>query len=298
MVPLRRILVATDFSQDAERAVERAAQLAAQHGAELHVLHVLQPLDLFPTLILGPDGLGGHDEAARAAEHARLGEQAVRLSERLGVPVHADTRIGTVHGEIADQAKSVGADLVVVGARGENTLLDLLMGATASRLLRLLDRPALIVRKPAAAPYRKVLAAVDLSPGSDEVVRHARALSGDSAIEVLHVLGSEVEHRLRRAKLAQADIGIWLERQRGEAIRQLDALLARLEPGVGMGRSVRQGLASAVICQHAAETGADLIVLGRHGPRGALHPWMLGGVSKDVAFATRCDVLLIGLPGS
>lgn len=290
---LRYILAATDFSPAAERAVERAAQLSAQHQAALHLLHVVPPLDLYPALTLGPDGLDGHDETLRQAEQFQLEATAKVLAARLGIQVHAASRIGRVHDEIAQHAEEIGADLVVVGARGENTLLDLLMGATASRLLRVLNRPVLVVRQPGAAPYGKVLAAVDLSPGSADVVRHARALAGTAKVEVLHVLGSEVEQRLRRAKLVQADITGWLARQRDEAVHQLDALLAGLEPGPGIGRTVLQGLASAEICRHAGESGTDLVVLGRHGRGGALHDWMLGSVSKDVAFATRSDVLLV-----
>ena len=293
MHTLRHILVATDFSTTAERAVERAAQLATQHQAALHLLHVVRPLDLYPALSLGPDELGEHDEALRQAEQSQLEATAKMLAARLGIQVDAASRIGRVHDGIAQHAEAIGADLVVVGARGENTLLDLLMGATASRLLRLLSRPVLVVRQPGAVPYGKVLVAVDLSPGSADVVHHARALAGAAKVEVLHVLGSEVELRLRRAKLAQADISGWLAHQRDEAVRRLDALLADLESGPGIGRTVSQGLASAEICRHAGESGADLIVLGRHGQGGALHDWMLGSVSKDVAFATRSDVLLV-----
>jgi nucleotide-binding universal stress UspA family protein len=294
----RRILAATDFSPTAERAVARAVRLASQHGAELHLLHVVRPLDLYPALTLEPDALAGHDAAVQQVEQSRLELAAAELAARFGIQVRAAARIGRVHAEIAEYAQTNAADLVVVGARGENTLLDLLMGATASRLLRLVSLPVLIVRRPGDAPYRKVLAAVDLSPVSIEVVRHVRALAGDAAVAVLHVLGSEVEQRLRRAKLAQADITNWLERQRAEAGRQLDGLLSGLEAGPTIGRSIRHGLASAEICRCIEETGTELVALGRHGHGGPMHEWMLGSVSKDVAFATGSDVLMIHLPAA
>ena len=51
------------------------------------------------------------------------------------------------------------------------------------------------------------------------------------------------------------------------------------------------------ICQHIEASHADLVVLGRHGYGGGLQDWLLGSVSKDVALAAPCDVLMIS-PGS
>lgn len=287
------VVVATDFSPSAERAVERAVQLAVQHGSELHLLHVVRPLDLYPALTLGADALGGHEEALRQAEHARVEAAAAALAHRLGLHVRGVTRLGRAHVEIAAYVQSVAADLVVVGARGENSLLDLLMGATASRVLRLFDGPVLIVRQAGAAPYRRVLAAVDLSPASAEVVRHAAALAGGAGFEVAHVLGSEVEGRLRRARLAEISVADWLERQHAEAGRRLDALLAEREAGPAARRTVLGGLPSAAICRYVEDEGVDVAVLGRHGHGAAMQDWMLGSVSQDVAFAVGCDVLLV-----
>jgi nucleotide-binding universal stress UspA family protein len=128
---------------------------------------------------------------------------------------------------------------------------------------------------------------------SAQVVAQALEVAGDAEVDVVHVLGSEVERRLRKAKLAGVDVGDWLERQRSEAGRHLDLLLSTLAAGRQVGRRLLPGLASAVICQEIDECQADLIVLGRHGYGGGLQDWMLGSVSKDVALAAGCDVLLI-----
>ena len=297
MPSLHRIVAATDFSAFSERAVGRAAQLAGQHQAELHLLHVVRPLDLYPGMTFAPDEYGVHDEALMDAEQGRLDTLATTLAKQLGIAVHPATRLGRAHTEIAAYAQEVAADLVVAGARGENTLMDLFLGSTASRLMRVANCPVLIVRHGADDPYRQVLAAVDFSPVSAEVIAHARLLAGGAPVQALHVLGSEVEQRLRRAKSDQVDITGWLERQRSEAERHFDELLASLEGDAPIGRLVLPGFAPAAICQCIEETHADLVVLGRHGHGGGFQDWLLGSVSKDVALAAACDVLLIGSPG-
>jgi nucleotide-binding universal stress UspA family protein len=297
MPSIRRIVAATDFSAFSERAVQRAARIARQQGAELHLLHVVRPLDLYPGLTLGPDEFGQHDRDLQQAEQSRLDAMAADLAGQFGIPVQAVTRLGRAHTEIAAYAQEASADLVVAGARGESTLLDLFLGSTASRLLRATTHPVLIVRKTADEPYRQVLAAVDLSPVSDSVIVHALGLADGARVDALHVLGSEVEQRLRKAKFVQIDITDWLARLRSEAGKQLDARLASIENSAAVGRLVQPGFPPAAICQCIEDTHADLVVLGRHGHGGGLQDWMLGSVSKDVAFASSCDVLLISLDG-
>lgn len=297
MPSLRCIVAATDFSAFSERVVQRAAQLAKKHQAELHLMHVVRPLDLYPGLTMGPDEFGNQDEELLVTEQGRLETMATSLAGQLGIRVLPVGRLGRAHTEIAAYAQEVSADLLAAGARGENTLMDLFLGSTVSRLLRVAPCPVLIVRNPAEDPYRRVLAAVDFSPVSATVVAHAVLLAGDAPVQVLHVLGSEVEQRLRRAKADRVDVTAWLERLQGDAEAKLAALLAEVPSGAAIERLVLPGFAPAAICECAETHRADLVVLGRHGHGGGLQDWLLGSVSKDVALAASCDVLLIG-PGT
>lgn len=293
MPRFRCIVAATDFSAFSELAVQRAALIAQQHGAELHLLHVVRPLDLYPSLTLAPEEFSQHDQDLQQAEQGRLDALTAALSGQFGIRVIAATRLGRAHTEIAAYAQAVSADLMVAGVRGENTLMDLLLGSTALRLLRVAPCPVLIVRNPAHESYRRVLAAVDFSQVSETVVAYALSLADGAKVETLHVLGSEVEQRLRKAKLAQVDVTDWLARLRTEAEKKLEALLATIEGGAAVGRLVEPGFAPAAICQCIKESRTGLVVLGRHGHGVGLQDWMLGSVSKDVAFAAECDVLLI-----
>jgi len=103
---------------------------------------------------------------------------------------------------------------------------------------------------------------------------------------------------LRKAKFVRVDITDWLTRLRADAEKQLDALLGPVEKGAPVGRLVQPGFPPAAICQCIEEGHVDLVVLGRHGYGGGLQDWLLGSVSKDVAYAAACDVLLIGPGGT
>lgn len=109
MITLHRILAATDFSPAADRAVRRAALIAKQHGAELHLLHVVPPLSLYAGQEIDTGAL---DEAALTSSGERLGPLAKVLAEHYGIRTHAAWRIGRAHARIAEYARENHADLV------------------------------------------------------------------------------------------------------------------------------------------------------------------------------------------
>lgn len=284
------IVAATDFSSDANRAVLRAALIARQQGAELHLLHVASPLALYPGQDVGP--------ADDATISAGLGEQteatARVLRERYGIRVRVARRLGRAHGQIADYAAEVDAGLVVVGARGRSPLLRLLLGSTAWRLLRVCRRPVLIVRGEPVAPYGRVLAAVDFFPHSRAVVEWARRLAADGRLQILHALEPLDESDLRARGVDGAAIKQQREEMRGIAENLMASLCASVPGGVetGLESQIVPGYPSALILESAADWRAELIVLGRQGC-GGLEDFLLGSVSKDVTQEAVCDVLLV-----
>lgn len=291
MPTMSPIVGATDFSSDANRATLRAALIARQQGAELHLLHVTAPLALYPGQDVGP--------ADSAAISAALGEQteatARVLRERYDIRVHAARRIGRAHSQIADYAAEVGAGLVVAGSRGQSPLLRLLLGSTAWRLLRVCRCPVLIVRGEPVAPYGRVLVAVDFFPHSRAVVEWALRLAADGRLQMLHALEPLDEGSLR----AQGLDGAAIKQQREDMRAIAENLMANLsavvpdEEKTRMESHIEFGYPPNRILESAASWRADLIVLGRQG-RGGLEDFLVGSVSKDVAQEAVCDVLLVG----
>lgn len=291
MNPIHRIVVATDFSNPAGRAMRRAAVTAETLGAELHLLHVVHPLALYPGPDIASGDLSRENSIIAVNAHARLGELAASLRHHYGISVHAATRIGRAHEEIADYARVIEAELVVVGARGENTLLDLLLGSTAARVMRVAACPVLIVKlQDDARDYRDAVVALDFSLASIAAPALGRTLAPKARMELLHVYDEDIEARMREAKLDADFIADYRRRALSEAESRLDALLGEQTGAVS--RVVITGYPAAAICRHIARLRADLVVLGRHG-KGRLEEYLLGSVAKDVANAAHCDVLLL-----
>lgn len=111
-IDLRRILIAHDFSNDSELALQYALLLAQENRAELHLLHML-PVTLAPAVTALPAGV--EDGFQRAA---RLLHQAVPSEAHLWCGVKQAVRPGQPYREILDYAEENEIDLICLGVHG------------------------------------------------------------------------------------------------------------------------------------------------------------------------------------
>lgn len=143
---VRRILAPTDFSADAERAVQWAVRLGALLKAEVTALFVLD-LSLGAVAGLPPE------VASMAATGALLDrirreatEEMSRLSRRYP-QVKTLIREGSPRPTILQTADRLGADLIVMGTRGRTGLAHIVFGSVAEHVVRHARMPVLTVRK-------------------------------------------------------------------------------------------------------------------------------------------------------
>ena len=284
-----RLVAATDFSSDAGNAVRRAALLAAQQGAELELLHVVsrRALESVREWVRTPV-----DVADRLVEDTRrLLEQA---AASLGTPATARVAVGDVLEEIV--ASASGAALLVVGARGLNPLRDALVGTTAEHLLRRCRCPVLVVRTAAREPYRNVLAAIDLLPGSGSGLAGAARIAPSAKLTAVHAYEVVFEGALRRAGVQTEEI----EQHRAQVFQQALAEIRRLsEAATGDADRflpmVERGDAAALILERERSLGADLVVISQR-TRSALEALVLGSVTRHVLADAKADVLAVQEP--
>jgi nucleotide-binding universal stress UspA family protein len=292
---LARILVASDLSPRARRAIARAALLAAAHGARLTALHVLdEPLHAGLLRLVSPARARARRRVIAAAEAALCREVAASVRGRGDASVRIET--GTPFVTIARRARTEGADLVVLGAHGAHGIPGALVGTTAERVVRHGDRPVLVVKRTPRGPYRRVLVPVDFSEPSARALALAARLSPEAALLVLHVYEVWYEPQLRRAGVTAATIAA---HRRAEA-REAAGRLAALSRSAGLGdRTVtpllRRGHPTRAIAGAARRLGADLVVVGSHGRRG-LGRALLGSVAERVLREVACDVLVARPP--
>jgi len=142
-----RILVATDFSAQSERAWTTARRLARALGADLTLVHVFGEGVLYSEGVLSSAHVRAVFASAREWAEKTLGEWA-DAGRHDGVSVETSLRTGVPHAEIVAAAREMRADLIVVGTHGRGGLDRVLLGSVAERVLRLAPCPVLAVREP------------------------------------------------------------------------------------------------------------------------------------------------------
>ncbi|HEY9173502.1 MAG TPA: universal stress protein [Verrucomicrobiae bacterium] len=148
--PFRRIVAGVDFSEASCAAVTQALRVATLDRCEVHFVHVFT--GSWGRYALVPDAW--EVDEATAAQYRQALE--TRLREFVGANAPPDCRFrvvqATSHGHgLAEYAREIQADLLVLGAKGRSNLGYVLLGSTVERLLRELPCSVLVAR-PTAAP--------------------------------------------------------------------------------------------------------------------------------------------------
>ena len=138
-VQFNRILVGIDGSRYSMEAGERALDLAAAFGGEVHALSVLD-------IPLERSMLYGVVKAAEQKQFAPLQTLAER-GQRLGVRVRTEIREGSPYTTIVKYSQDKEVDLIVLGSYGRTALGDILMGSVVERVASLSALPTLVVKK-------------------------------------------------------------------------------------------------------------------------------------------------------
>ena len=146
MIRLQRILYPTDFSQHSRPACDYACALAEQFGAQLHVLSVVQDMQIVmpePGSLFSVPAVN-MDEARDSAEIAL--KKWIDPAWVAKNNVAYATRVGTPFVEIVRYAREHEIDLIVIGTHGRSGLVHVLLGSVAERVVRKAACPVLTVR--------------------------------------------------------------------------------------------------------------------------------------------------------
>jgi nucleotide-binding universal stress UspA family protein len=279
---MKRLLAATDLSPRSDRALERAARLARQWGAELVALHVVD------------------DDLPASLAERRRGEAELEIRRHLAAlpdPGGLKAVVAVVYGqdfaEIIRAAEERDVDLVALGTHREGSpLRDVFVGTTVERVLRHGNRPVLLVRDRAPEPYRQIVVAVDFSVYSRRALEFALRFAPDGEFHVVHA------YDVPFSGFLGADPRGEPSRRQARAFEQMatgemDAFLAGFgDPRPRVARVVRQGEVTGVVAGEVERLRAQLLVVGTHGRTGVAHA-LLGSVAGSLLKHPPCDVLAV-----
>jgi len=139
------ILTPIDFSEASVNALTYATSLAAQYGAKITLLYVIEPLGV-PDFVRAFPLMMENDELAAICKN-----KLAKLARKSGVPANLVEnmiiRQGRAYREITEAARTLKVDLIVVSTHGYSGVTHALLGSVTERVVREAPCPVLVVRE-------------------------------------------------------------------------------------------------------------------------------------------------------
>jgi nucleotide-binding universal stress UspA family protein len=277
----RKILLATDLTPAADRALDRAAQLAAAWNAELIACHVVEA------------------SSPRSWGIERRVRNAETEMERLvkGIKVRKKVAHYIVIGDPAERtlkyAEEIGADFLVTGPAHGKIVGDKLLGSTAARILQHARQPVLAVRRRPEGPYAAIAVAVDFSAPARRAFHSAQVLFPQARLAVVHAYALSPDFRGRNEDRPLDEVEAE-ERARIERVARenLADLIAGGRAGAKVETVLDQGSPEAALTAYVETHWPDLVVTGTRG-QGGRQETLMGSVAEGLLKSLACDVLAV-----
>ncbi|MEN3001668.1 MAG: universal stress protein [Armatimonadota bacterium] len=145
LLPFRKILAPTDFSEPSYVALDAAIELADHFDAELHLLHVVPPLHVVPVPV-------NVEIPLYEMELREAAERSMREVVEQRVPARLRTFSSVVWGEPAEEIlayqQEKGVDLIVIATHGRRGWQRFVFGSVTEKVVRLASCPVLTIRAP------------------------------------------------------------------------------------------------------------------------------------------------------
>ena len=295
MPEINRILCPVDLSDVSRDAINHAVLLARWYKAKITALHVCNPLVVpetdFIVLGFGPRPVLTDEDVKQARE------QVLACFRSAGQDIEVLIDSGQAAHQVLERAKSLPADVVVMGTHGAGGFEHLVLGSVTEKVLRRATCPVLTVppraHTIAKLPFKRILCPLDFSESSLTALDFAFSLAqqGDAELTILHVFEWPAEDEsLTTRPLLPPEYRRDRERDATAKLQELipDSIRDCCRPTTRLAH----GKAYREILGIATEDNSDLIVMGVHG-RNALNLMLFGSTTNQVVRAATCPVLTV-----
>jgi len=296
-----RILLPTDFSYCSFYAMKYAVVIARRYNAALHLVHVVDTAPLLPwaspSYWMWSDCLCDREACLCERALARL-RHLVHLLRREGI--EADCRVLRGHpaAEIAQVARDMACELVVVGTHGRTGMEHALLGSVSEEVARLSPAPVLTIKHPEREfvefheeqlRVRRVMFPTDFSPLSRTALPYAASLCQELGKTL--VLFHAIELPVYGGELMADAVAPATEDSERDSRERLAEIAAEY-PGLDIELRQDFGTASHEIVRAVESLDIDLVVIPTHGRTGVAR-LLFGGVAQKVLRFAPCPVLTV-----
>ncbi|HSE84215.1 MAG TPA: universal stress protein [Thermodesulfobacteriota bacterium] len=309
MRKIKKIIWATDGSEESKSAFSYAVFLAKEFGSEVIGIHVAPVMIPMPEQVLYESKL--QDWTKKVEENFTSG--LTRMANEMAsqeIKFQGTVLKGEPHKEIIEFARREKADLIVMGKRGLGLMDRIFVGSTTLRVLRKSKIPILSVKKrdeEGTRSIRNILVPLDISDKVDSAVVYALELAKklNAQISIVYVFRLDAYAYQIPPGAASASpfeippsvFGVFEDLVKISS----DKLKERVEDikakyntsGLEINAEVVQAInPSVAIADYASGNDVDLIVINTHARKG-IRRLFLGSVTEQIIREADCPVLVL-----
>ena len=296
-VQLKRVLCATDFSDQSNQTISFGIALAKAFDARLFVCHII---DLPFAAMNGEVQLDPIEQQDRMMDFAQ--EQLAQLFEKESIDWEPLVSIGHTADEISRIVDKKRIDIAVSATHGRSGIKRLLLGSVTERLMRTLACPLLIIKEQGAEvpgmkrtvfPPRRILVGCDFSTDSELAFQYGLAMAQEfeAELHLVHVVEPPV---YQNVLFSDVSSGLY---DRETMIEELSEKLDRRVPDEArnwcdLKTVLREGKPDEELTRYADVNDMDLMVVGVRG-HGLVETLFVGSTTDRVARRSPCPVLSV-----
>lgn len=263
---MKRILVPTDFSSQAEIALKVAAQLAKRFDGEIYLLHMLE----LPLQLVDPVNGSGTQNLPEALFFMKLAKKRFKeLVEQpylQGIKVHDTVEFHQAFDGIMEISKEHNCDIIVMGSHGATGFKEMIIGSNTEKVVRNSHIPVLVIKSENENfNVDNFVFATDCDLENKHTLRNAKRFA-DKIDAKLHLLYVNTANTFMTTEDAQKCMQEFVE---GEDITNVTL-------NVYNDVNVEKG-----IINFAQKIDAGLIGISTHGRKGLAH-FFNGSISEDL----------------
>jgi universal stress protein A len=147
MLPLKKILCPTDFSDPSYEALAVATELAVHFSAELYLLHVATPIPMLPQQMASSFNVKAYHAELTALGITQV-EEVIATRVPADVTAHPLVVSGEASDEIVREAKKHQIDLIVMATHGLTGWRRFITGSVTEKIVRLAPCAVMTIRQP------------------------------------------------------------------------------------------------------------------------------------------------------
>ncbi|WP_274473951.1 universal stress protein [Mangrovimonas aestuarii] len=270
---MKRILVPTDFSAEAENALRVAAQLAKENDSEIYLMHMLEiPLQQI-------DPMSSTSELPEAMFFMKLAhkkfEEAMNKPYLEGITIHETVKFHEAFTTIKDTCKENDIDMIVMGSHGASGFKEMFIGSNTEKVVRTSHVPVLVIKnKHDQFKVKDFVFASDFKNDNKETYKQATELAKRFDAKI-HLLFVNTPNSFTTTAAANTRIN--------EFIKEYN--FDNYTINVYNDESIEKGILNF---SHIMD--ADLIGISTHGRQGIAH-FFNGSISEDLVNHAKRPVI-------